>query len=174
MDKNQIVVVAKVHRLVAEAFISNPDNKPYIDHINTIRDDNRVENLRWVTNKENTMNPITREHRSKSSIESMEKVLRTRRENNGKRAEKTTLQCDLSGNVIREFKSIMQIYREYGYDPSRISKCCRGISKTCHGYIWKYKDNEVVCESTTKNASTTKTNNHSEDGKHKTNASSMS
>lgn len=49
----------KIHRLVALAFIPNPDNKPEIDHINTNRTDNRVENLRWVTRKENGTNPET-------------------------------------------------------------------------------------------------------------------
>lgn len=48
-----------LHRVVATLFIPNPDNKPCIDHINTIKTDNRVENLRWVTWSENTMNPIT-------------------------------------------------------------------------------------------------------------------
>lgn len=45
-----------IHRLVAKNFIPNPDNLPYVDHINRIRDDNRVENLRWVTALENSNN----------------------------------------------------------------------------------------------------------------------
>lgn len=55
-----------VHRLVAECYIPNNDNKPCIDHINTNRSDNRVENLRWVTHKENSNNPMSRKNLSES------------------------------------------------------------------------------------------------------------
>lgn len=57
-----------VHRLVAQAFIPNPDEKPEVDHINCDRCDNRVENLRWVTSKENNNNPVTRKNKSDCRI----------------------------------------------------------------------------------------------------------
>ena len=55
-----------IHRAVAELFVPNTENKPYVDHINTDRLDNRAENLRWVTNKENCNNPLTRKHNSEA------------------------------------------------------------------------------------------------------------
>lgn len=59
---------AAVHRLLASAFIPNLDNKPIIDHINQDKTDNRIENLRWSTYKENANNvdPIKRKHKSYS------------------------------------------------------------------------------------------------------------
>ena len=64
--KNGIEKDFFIHRLVAEAFIPNSNNLPEVDHINTIKDDNRVENLRWATIKENRNNELTKKHNSES------------------------------------------------------------------------------------------------------------
>lgn len=58
LSKNKRRRNCRVHRLVAESFIPNPFNKPCIDHINSIKTDNRSENLQWCTIQENNKNPI--------------------------------------------------------------------------------------------------------------------
>ena len=112
----------KVHRLVATAFIPNTYNKPCIDHINTIKDDNRADNLRWVTQKENNNNALTRSKRSGV--------------NNYKAIE--VLQFTKDGKFIRKWDCMMDVERELGFSNSNISCCCQGKQKTAYGFVWKY------------------------------------
>ena len=91
LSKNNQRKAFKVHRLVALHFIPNIENKPEIDHINTIKTDNRVENLMWVTPKENSNNPITLVNKSESK-----KGIKNKRH-------QPVLQYDTNGNFIREW-----------------------------------------------------------------------
>lgn len=113
--KNGKVKHYKVHRLVAEHFIPNPDNKPCIDHINTNKTDNRVENLRWTTHKENSNNPLTIDKRSKPII-----------------------QFSKDGEFIKKWNSALDVQRELGIKQGNISNCCKGKRNIAGGYIWRY------------------------------------
>ena len=124
-----------VHRLVAENFIPNPDKKICIDHINTDRTDNRAENLRWCTQKENINNPLTKEiwretHKGRE-------LLSTR---GGKHYKaKKVQQFTKDGLFIKEWSTPIEAARELGYGSSvNIIDCCIGKSKTAYGFIWKY------------------------------------
>lgn len=128
----------RVHRLVAEAFIPNPDNKPYIDHINTIKTDNRVQNLRWVTPKENSNNQLTIQHLSDS--QKGEKAYWYGKTGKNHPECKSVLQFDLNGNFIKEWDCIADANRYFNKPRTdgHIGQCCKNIRKTAYGYIWKY------------------------------------
>lgn len=85
-----------LHRLIAEVFIPNPDNLPYIDHINRIRTDNRVENLRWVTHQENMNN------RSNSKTTGLRKCDMSEKEYN---REKIKLWRHKTGRSIKYYRN---------------------------------------------------------------------
>ncbi len=122
-------IMKKIARLVAIAFIPNPQNKPQVDHINTIRTDDRVENLRWVTRSENMRNPITLKKMSRSQSKK-----RPHRE-------KPILQFTRDGVFLREWSSATAFGEYIGKDVSgNIIACIKGKQPTAYGYKWKYKN----------------------------------
>lgn len=131
--KDGVKKIHLIHRLVAEAFIPNPDNKPEVDHINTIKTDNRIENLRWVTYKEQMNNPLTKEHLSKCKIGKYN----GKYGKNHQRA-KPVLQFDKNGNLIREWECEKVASDELGISKTSINNCLMNRSKTAGGYIWRF------------------------------------
>ena len=127
-----------VHRLVAQAFIPNPDDKPCIDHINAIRTDNRVDNLRWVTVKENNNNPIA--IKNQKIAQSGKRNPYYGRTGSRHHGSKIIVQFSLDGDVINVWKSMADVSREYGVDYRDISACCRGVRKEKCNSTWKYAD----------------------------------
>ena len=123
-----------IHRLVAEAFLPNPENKREVDHINTVATDNRVCNLRWTTRTENNNNELTCKHRSlamKGRILSEEQVMRMRKNS----PFKTKVMCIETGII---YESAMEAYRQTGIRQCNINHCCNGKRKHAGGYSWKY------------------------------------
>jgi hypothetical protein len=115
-DYKKELISAKIHRLVAQTFIPNPENKPFVDHVNGVRWDNRVENLRWVTQSEN----------QQSSYNFGRKVKK------GKSVDK----FDLNGNFIKRYRVITDVELE-GLSSRNVNKAVLGQRKTAFGFIWK-------------------------------------
>lgn len=106
-----------VHRLVALTFIPNPENKPYVNHINNNKLDNRLENLEWVTQKENIQhNKIQTSH------------------------PRRVIQLDNNNNIVNSYDSLIEASKVIKLTPSSISKVLNGQNETAGGYKWKYED----------------------------------
>lgn len=119
----------KSHRFIAEAFISNPDNLPQINHRNekhNTPEDNNPLNLEWCDTAYNN-----------SYGTRIERVAKTN--TNGK-CSKKVCQYTPDGSFIREWPSTMEVERELGYGNSYISQCCLGKYKQAYGYVWRYAD----------------------------------
>lgn len=132
---------ARIHRLVAEAFIPNPYNKPCIDHINGITTDNHVDNLRWCTYKENANFELARKHQSESKMGERNGMYRKCGKDS--HSSKEVLQFDLQGNFIRNFYGLAEAQRLTGVCFQNISKVCKRERPTAGGFIWRFKEDKI-------------------------------
>ena len=128
----------RLHRLIAIAFIENPDNKPFIDHINRDVTDYRIENLRWCTQKENMCNPLSVDY----SREFVDKKALSKRANDTKKkkgtmtAPRTVYQYSLDGSLLNKFYSIKEAARTLCIHSTGINQVLDKGKYTYKGYYW--------------------------------------
>lgn len=119
-NKNKYV---SIHRIVCESFLGVMDENMVVNHKNGIKNDNRLDNLEWVTQKENI-------------IHSWNNGLSKHKLNNIN--PKSVKQYTLDGEYIATFASQKQVERDLGISHVSISSACRGKTKTAGGYVWKF------------------------------------
>jgi hypothetical protein len=120
LRKNMTQKTKTVHRLVATAFIPNPDNLPCINHIDENKNNNSVNNLEWCTHQYNNTYGTFTERRIKKRY----KVVR---------------QYDMDGNFIKEYTGLVNAQKETGINRNNITSVAKGKRNHAGGYKWTIK-----------------------------------
>lgn len=115
LSKGSGVYCARVHRLVAQAFLNNERNLPCINHKDEDKENNHVNNLEWCSYRYN--NTYNNKHLSRAT---------------------KVLQYSQDGEFIKAYISVSEAEKTVIGKRSNISACCSGKIKSCGGYVWKY------------------------------------
>lgn len=131
--KEAVQHTIRVHRLVAKAFMPNPENKPRVNHLNSVRNDNRIENLEWATISEDLKHAYKYGNKVSNFV------------NKGKFGDDHPMsvaryQYRLNGEFVARYGSSGEAERMTGISYKSIMEACSGRNKTAGGYIWQYED----------------------------------
>ncbi len=127
--KNGKMKTIKVHRLVAICFIDNPNNYKPVNHLDGNKQNNRVGNLEWNSDKQNVRHACHKGLRNKSYTNEQ---LATRPNN------KPILQLSPNGELIKQWHSAKEVERELKLYAQHIYKCLKNKCETAYGYKWIY------------------------------------
>ena len=137
--------IYRVHRLVAEAFIPNPNGFPCVNHKDENPSNNDVTNLEWCTVLYNN-NYGGKGDKLSKALKGLNTWSRGVPKSNDTRRKmalshsKKVIQMTLEGNIIKEWGSMTEAANSLGCHQSKISECCRGNRKSHGGFRWKYKE----------------------------------
>lgn len=125
----------EIQRLVAQAFIPNPDKLPCVNHKDENPQNNMVSNLEWCTY---SYNNNYGNHNLKMSITRQQEKYKIISIKNGQKVSKAVEQLDLNGQQLHVYPSQSEAARKTGSTQDGISDCCRGKRKSHNGYLWRY------------------------------------